>query len=182
MNYLNHQQDQDQDQDQDHQDYQTINIFRGNLDDDDSIYTPQEFQLQYEERYIPIGSLECYDKNFNKKYVNSIYTNSIYTNSIYSDIKSESDEKTENGYEKEEKIISDIISFYTNEPIVSELIPLPISPENLEKLKNQWNKEDKFSMKINEKGKTEKTVWKRISDSFKKQSSPKRSLYDILTK
>jgi hypothetical protein len=167
QNYQNYQQDyRQQDYRYQHQqdDYQTINIFRDNyVDDNYSIYSSEE---QYSE------DLNHYESELR------------YTNSIYSDINEKNNnEKNEQVKEKEEKVISDIISFYTNdEPVISELIPLPISPENLEKLKNQWNKEDKFSMKINEKEKKEKTVWKRISDSFKKQSSPKRSLYDILTK
>jgi len=152
-------------------DYQTLNIYRN-----------ESFGFSNNEQ----------DKKTD--YQNSLY--SIYSDENYSD-ENYSDEQT---YQeppiidkkeyfrfernvKEEKVISDIISFYTNgEPVISELISLPISPENLKKLKNQWNKEDKFSMKINKKEKKEKTVWKRISDSFKKQSSPKRSLYDILTK
>ena len=149
------------------QNYQTINVYRDNYDNY-SIYSTEQENSEQE----------------NSEALNNYESELRYTNSIYSDINEKNNEKkNEQLKEKEEKVISDIISFYTNEPVISELIPLPISPENLEKLKNQWNKEDKFSMKINEKEKQkEKTVWKRISDSFKKQSSPKRSLYDILTK
>lgn len=147
-------------------DYETLNIYRNEL----------SFEFSNNEQ----------DKKTD--YQNSLY--SIYSDENYSDEQTYKEPPIINKKEyfrfernvKEEKLISDIISFYTNdESVISDLIPLPISPENLEKLKNQWNKEDKFSMKINEKEK-EKTVWKRISDSFKKQSSPKRSLYDILTK
>ena len=144
-------------------DYQTLNIYRN-----------ESFGFSNNEQ--------------DTDYQNSLY--SIYSDENYSDEQTYQepqiiDKKEYFRFErnvKEEKVISDIISFYTNdEPVISELISLPISPENLKKLKNQWNKEDKFSMKINKKEKKEKTVWKRISDSFKKQSSPKRSLYDILT-
>lgn len=132
-----------------------------------SIYRQQDYHYQDYHNYVDEHEYSSHSEASLK-----------HANSIYSDINEKN--KNEKNEQLKEKVISDIISFYTNdEPVISELIPLPISPENLAKLKNQWNKEDKFSMKINEK---EKTVWKRISDSFKKQSSPKRSLYDILTK
>lgn len=80
--------------------------------------------------------IDCYE-------VHSIYTDSLYSNNKID--------------KKEEKVINDIINFYTH-----ELIPLPISPENLLMLKNQWNKE--FDMKSVPK----KNMWKRIGNSFKK--------------
>jgi hypothetical protein len=150
----------------DHQsDYQTINIFRNNYQEkseSDSLYTPIEFNSdEMPHRY------------------------SIYSN-ISEESKVNQNQRQQESEVKEEKVINDIISFYTNEPQISELIPLPISPENLSRLKNQWNKEfDSIKPSTQKKVKNEETVWKRISDSFKKekkQKSPTRSLYDILTK
>ena len=121
-------------------DYQTLNIYRN-----------ESFGFSNNEQ--------------DTDYQNSLY--SIYSDENYSDEQTYQepqiiDKKEYFRFErnvKEEKVISDIISFYTNdEPVISELISLPISPENLKKLKNQWNKEDKFSMKINKKEKKEKTV------------------------
>jgi hypothetical protein len=147
-------------------DYQMINIFRNNYQEkseseSDSLYTPIEFNSdQVPHRY------------------------SIYSN-ISEESKVNQNQRQKESEVKEEKVINDIISFYTNEPQISELIPLPISPENLSRLKNQWNKEFDSIKPSTQKVKSEKTVWKRISDSFKKekkQKSPTRSLYDILTK
>lgn len=129
-----------------------------------------------------------HDNIFCKNYCDSIYSKCYEEEhkksmSIYSeldiDIEIENDEKRK----REEKVISDIIDFYANEAEISELIPLPISPENFQKLKNQWSKENKFSMSVNNKKKDKSIpLWKKFSDSFKKESFPKRSLYDILTK
>ena len=134
-----------------------------------------------------------HDNIFCKNYCDSIYSKcyeeeehkksmSIYSEldiDIEIDIEIENDEKRK----REEKVISDIIDFYANEAEISELIPLPISPENFQKLKNQWSKENKFSMSVNNKKKDKSIpLWKKFSDSFKKESFPKRSLYDILTK
>lgn len=71
-----------------------------------------------------------------------------------------------------DKALNDIIDFYTDEKIDQVLMPLPISNENLSKLKSQWNKE--FDLKPVE---PTKNIWRRL-----KQSLPKRSFYDILTK
>ena len=98
------------------------------------------------------------DNIFHKNYRDSIYTQEYEeryeSDSIYSNIDF-LDEKRE----QEEKVISDIIDFYMNKPETLELIPLPISPENFQRLKNQWNKEAKFSMSIKKKN---DPLWKRI--------------------
>lgn len=134
-------------------------------------YSDRQNQQQNQQDYQTVNIIRD-DDNF------SIYSDinindhdQYYTNSIYSDEKNKKEEEEE----EKEKVINDIISFYINESDISELIPLPISPENLEKLKNQWGKENKFSMSVKEKKEySKKTIWKRISDSFKKQSSPKK--------
>ena len=79
---------------------------------------------------------------------------------------------TDNDNDKD-KTLTDIIDFYTDEKIEQVLMPLPISNENLSKLKSQWNKEFDLKPLVEPK----KNIWRRL-----KQSLPKRSLYDILTK
>ena len=60
---------------------------------------------------------------------------------------------------------------------ISESMPIPISDENMKKLKSQWNKNSDFTIK-------EKNIWKKLSCSIKSKVniSPKRSFYDVLTK
>jgi len=91
-------------------------------------------------------------------------------NSLYSHINIDTYEKKYNQENYEEKIISDIISFYNSEPQpeILELIELPISPENLLKLKKQWNRE----FQLIEYPKKEKNIWRKIKNLiYKKQKN-----------
>ena len=81
-----------------------------------------------------------------------------------------------------EEIFDEILNLYTNDSeLVSnnyndndtdilKLMPIPVSDENIIKLKNQWNKE--FNIKDN--------IWKKLKSKI--NLSPKRSFYDVLTK
>ena len=105
------------------------------------------------------------DQNQKQNYRNSIY--SFYSLSL-----------EENHVE-----IDEILNFYTNDTNynnISESMPLPISDENMIKLKNQWNKNTEFKIKE----KKEKNIWGNLTSSIKLKinSLPKRSFYDVLTK
>ena len=84
--------------------------------------------------------------------------------------------------EEEEEIFDEILNLYTNDSElvldnyndndtdILKLMPIPVSDENMIKLKNQLNKE--FNIKDN--------IWRKLKSKI--NLSPKRSFYDVLTK